>query len=154
MKENEPAEIKCNKAAAPFIPRMGMHRACVLDLGHAGECRPGGKCYIHGEFIGLECRLCVQVAAELVADKFRAHSMMQYPVQAVRDTPTSDRNPPATVRDLISMLLTYNLDAEIQTVVKCCPQPFEILYGGGDGCTKSTCDSVIFAVGSNNEEAT
>jgi hypothetical protein len=46
---------RCNKPAAPFIPRWGMYWACALEEGHEGECMPGGTCYAHGEYIGMQC---------------------------------------------------------------------------------------------------
>jgi hypothetical protein len=44
---------KCGHFAASWIPREGLYFSCVLPEGHEGECRPGGSCKAHGEFVGL-----------------------------------------------------------------------------------------------------
>lgn len=54
-KSTDPVAEKCNKAAAPFIPRWGMSWACCLSAGHEGECKRGGNCVKHGEYIGDNC---------------------------------------------------------------------------------------------------
>lgn len=46
---------KCGKPAESMIPKLGISRACVLDKGHAGDCRGGGTCLKHGEYVGPQC---------------------------------------------------------------------------------------------------
>lgn len=46
---------RCGKPAAPFIPRWGMAFACVLPKRHEGECRRGGTCSKHGDYVGDKC---------------------------------------------------------------------------------------------------
>jgi hypothetical protein len=43
---------KCDKPAASLNPRRGEYFSCVLLEGHEGECRPGGNCFKHGEYVG------------------------------------------------------------------------------------------------------
>ena len=47
----ESQEKTCGKPAASLIPRWGMSWACALQLGHKGECQPGGNCVKHGHYI-------------------------------------------------------------------------------------------------------
>lgn len=50
------------------------------------------------------------------------------------------------VKDLITMLLEYNMDAEISVVAHCKQEDFTLGYGGSDGTTKSNCDTVSLYV--------
>lgn len=56
------------------------------------------------------------------------------------------------VKDLIKKLNEYNQNADVEICVNGMPQEFEICYGGSEGCTKSTCDEVVFMVGTNCDE--
>lgn len=56
------------------------------------------------------------------------------------------------VKELIEKLGEYNQNANVEFLVNGMPQEFEICYGGSEGCTKSTCDEVVFMVGTNCDE--
>lgn len=57
------------------------------------------------------------------------------------------------VRELIEKLNEYNQNADVEICVNGMPKEFEICYGGSEGGTKSTCDEVVFMVGTDcNEE--
>lgn len=43
---------KCGKFAGSLHPRLGLNYACMLQVGHEGECQPGGTCVAHGEYVG------------------------------------------------------------------------------------------------------
>jgi len=47
------------------------------------------------------------------------------------------------VRELITKLLDYNLDAEIAPLANNKKQPFTISWGGFDGCEKNNCREVF-----------
>ncbi len=47
------------------------------------------------------------------------------------------------VKDLITKLLDYNLDAEVCPRANNKRQPFSISWGSGDGCKKTTCSEVF-----------
>lgn len=50
------------------------------------------------------------------------------------------------VSALIEKLGKYNPNAEIDIVVNGHSKEFEICYGGSEGCTPQSCDSVDFLV--------
>lgn len=50
------------------------------------------------------------------------------------------------VKDLITKLLDYNLDAEISVVAHCRQEEFTIASGGAEGQTKMNCDTVSLYV--------
>lgn len=56
------------------------------------------------------------------------------------------------VRELIEKLNEYNQNADVEICVKGMPQEFEICYGGSEGCTKSSCNEVVFMIGTDCEE--
>lgn len=57
------------------------------------------------------------------------------------------------VQDLIEKLMTYNRNAEVKTIVNNYERSFTIMFGGSDGCTKSTCDNVSFVIDSDGEKS-
>lgn len=48
------------------------------------------------------------------------------------------------VKDLIELLQQVNPDATVEVIASNKSQKFSITYGGGDGCTKTTCESFSF----------
>lgn len=56
------------------------------------------------------------------------------------------------VKGLIKKLNEYNQEADVEICVNGMPQEFEICYGGSEGCTKSSCDEVVFMIGTDCEE--
>jgi hypothetical protein len=50
------------------------------------------------------------------------------------------------VKDHISELLEYNLEAEISVVVHCREEQFTLAYGGSEDETKKDCESVSLYV--------
>lgn len=56
------------------------------------------------------------------------------------------------VKELIKKLEEYNQNANIEICVNGRPQEFEICYGGSEGCTKSSCDEVVFMIGMTCDE--
>lgn len=56
------------------------------------------------------------------------------------------------VKELIEKLNEYNQNANVEICVNGRPQEFEICYGGSEGCTKSSCDEVVFMIGTDCEE--
>lgn len=57
-----------------------------------------------------------------------------------------------TVEKLIEKLEEYNPKAKIQTVVKNCPQPFEICFGSSEGVTEKNCEDVSLMIDCRNEK--
>ena len=51
-----------------------------------------------------------------------------------------------TVKELITKLLDYNMDAEISVVAHCKQEEFTLSYGSSEGVTKKTCDTVSLYV--------
>ena len=47
-----------------------------------------------------------------------------------------------TVKELITKLLDYNMDAEISVVAHCKQEEFTLGYGSSEDATKKTCDTV------------
>lgn len=56
------------------------------------------------------------------------------------------------VKKLIEKLNEYNPNATVEICVNGMPQEFEICYGGSEGCTKSSCDEVVFMIGTDCDE--
>ena len=50
------------------------------------------------------------------------------------------------VKELITKLLEYNMDAEISVVAHCKEEEFSLNYGGSEGVTKKECDTVSLYV--------
>lgn len=59
-----------------------------------------------------------------------------------------------TVRNLIKMLLDYNLDAYVSVIAHCRKFEFSLTNSNGEGCTKENCKEVSFYVDElcNNEK--
>lgn len=57
------------------------------------------------------------------------------------------------VYELIKKLNEYNQNAKVEICVNGMPQEFEICYGGSEGCTKSTCNEVVFMIGTSCDES-
>lgn len=55
------------------------------------------------------------------------------------------------VKEIIKELSKYNEEAEFYIVVNGEKKPSEICYGGGDGCTPESCQSVVFMVDTPTE---
>ena len=43
--------VTCGKPAFPHIAGSSYY-SCVLVPGHKGDCKPGGTCFTHGEYVG------------------------------------------------------------------------------------------------------
>lgn len=57
------------------------------------------------------------------------------------------------VKELITKLLDYNMEAEVEVITDCYPREWSFSYGTVEGCTKANCDTVSFYVESpNNQE--
>lgn len=55
------------------------------------------------------------------------------------------------VKEMIEKLSKYNGEADFGVVVKGRLEPFEVCYGGSEGCTPSNCDHVTIMVNAENE---
>jgi len=53
---------------------------------------------------------------------------------------------PKTVKELIEELSKYNQEARVGVVVHCRSEEFSIAFGGAEGVTPETCDSVSLYV--------
>ena len=51
------------------------------------------------------------------------------------------------VKELIEKLGEYNQNANVEIWVNGLFQEFELCYGCSEGCAKSTCEDVVFAIG-------
>ena len=51
-----------------------------------------------------------------------------------------------TVKELITKLLDYNMNAEISIVAHCRKEEFTLSYGSSEGATKENCDTVSLYV--------
>ena len=51
-----------------------------------------------------------------------------------------------TVKELITKLLDYNMNAEISVVAHCKQEGFTLSYGSSEGVTKENCDTVSIYV--------
>ncbi|MFA5434173.1 MAG: hypothetical protein WC319_15115 [Candidatus Paceibacterota bacterium] len=51
-----------------------------------------------------------------------------------------------TVKELITKLLNYNMNAEISVVAHCKQEEFTLSYGSSEGVTKENCDTVSIYV--------
>ena len=57
-----------------------------------------------------------------------------------------------TVKEIIDKLSEYNLEAEINVFVDGFDRAFTICFGGSEGVTKATCETVDLIVGDISEE--
>lgn len=58
-----------------------------------------------------------------------------------------------TVRRLIQLLAEFNPDAKVKVIVENYPKEFDLAWGGAEGCTRATADSVSFYVDGDDEQA-
>lgn len=50
------------------------------------------------------------------------------------------------VKEFITELLNYNMDAELNVIVNHTQEDFSLTYGGSDGITKKNCENVSLYV--------
>lgn len=96
---------KCGKPAESMIPRWGMSWACMLEPGHEGDCRGGGNCFKHGEYVGPQCPQWPDCAKPpFTAQQIESMKAVPSPAEDEIDALINEVSPPPLVVEINAAL--------------------------------------------------